>query len=326
MEDIKPIIDRLNQFFQNHTFEVVVQPTHDENYNVKTNVKVEITGMKDYIRIGDWTTFIQYTLYVLKTDEISDKWYSLYANVYGTDVPIATTDNFYHQLRWVMDQKLEEFLKLFSINHPTICTRVINEVEPMKLNESENPTNQLNDLTKLLVGDILKVINENDFGEFSLPEYFGDENHMIYTQFPIDGFTLDLDLEISEDVKDFEIDGDLYYDDDVIYINVILNPNTTKESMEELIGELIETVRHEIEHIKQINDGMVMGGEVGGSENYYTQDTEIGAQKAGFRMRSQEKNDNFETLVRNWFEKYQHKHSLTPEQKERVIQKILEDK
>jgi hypothetical protein len=43
-------------------------------------------------------------------------------------------------------------------------------------------------------------------------------------------------------------------------------------------------------------------------------------------MRSQEKNDNFETLVRNWFEKYQHKHSLTPEQKERVIQKILEDK
>ncbi len=326
MEDIKPIIDRLNQFFQNHTFEVVVQPTHDEDYNVKTNVKVEITGTKDYIRIGDWTTFVQYTLYILKTDEVSDKWYSIYGSIYGTDVPIATTDNSYHQLRWVMDQKLEEFLKIFSINHPTICTRVINEVEPMKLNESENPTNQLNNLTKLLVGDILKVISENEFGEFSLPEYFGDENRMVYTQHPIDGFTLDLDLEISEDVKDFEIDGDLYYNDDLIYINIVKNPNMSKESMEELIGELIETVRHEIEHINQINNGLKRTEEPKDSELYYTQDKELGAQRAGFKLRSQEKNTDFETLVRSWFEKYQHKHSLSPEQKERVIQKILNEK
>jgi len=323
MEDIKPIIDRLNQFFQNHTFEVVVQPTHDEDYNVKTNVKVEITGTKDYIRIGDWTTFVQYTLYILKTDEVSDKWYSIYGSIYGTDVPIATTDNSYHQLRWVMDQKLEEFLKIFSINYPTICTRVINEVEPMKLNESENPTNQLNDLTKLLVGDILKVISENEFGEFSLPEYFGDENLMVYTQHPIDGFTLDLDLEISEDVNDFEVDGDLYYDDDVIYINVVLNPNLPKDDMIDLTGELIETVRHEIEHIRQINDGMKMPEEIEESEKYYTQEKEIGAQRAGFKMMSEVKNVNFETIVRNWFDKYQHKHSLTEEQKERVIQEIL---
>jgi hypothetical protein len=193
----------------------------------------------------------------------------------------------------------------------------------MKLNESENPTSQLNDLTKLLIGDILKVISENEFGEFSLPEYFGDENRMVYTQHPIDGFTLDLDLEISEDVNDFEVDGDLYYDDDVIYINVVLNPNLPKDNMIDLTGELIETVRHEIEHIKQINDGMKMPEEIEESEKYYTQEKEIGAQRAGFKMMSEVKNVNFETIVRNWFDKYQHKHSLTEEQKERVIQEIL---
>ena len=64
MEDIKPIIDRLNKFFENHTFEVVTQPTHDENHNINTNVKVEITGMKEYIRIGEPTQYIQYTLKV----------------------------------------------------------------------------------------------------------------------------------------------------------------------------------------------------------------------------------------------------------------------
>jgi hypothetical protein len=74
---------------------------------------------------------------------------------------------------------------------------------------------------------------------------------LVYTQYPIDGFTLDLDLENSEDVENFEVDGELYYDDDLISIRITTNPNMNDESMDDLIGELIETVRHEIEHITQ---------------------------------------------------------------------------
>jgi hypothetical protein len=33
-----------------------------------------------------------------------------------------------------------------------------------------------------------------------------------------------------------------------------------------------------------------------------------------------------ESLVRNWFKKYPHKHNLTPSQQEKVIQKILSEK
>lgn len=324
MEDIKPIIDRLNKFFENHTFEVVVQPTNDENFNTTTNVKVEITGIKEYIRIGEPTQFIQYTLYILKTNEVSDKWYSLYGSVYGTETPISTTDDAYHRLRWVMDQKLEEFLRVFSINNPAICTKVINEVEPMKLNESVGEENELDQLTKLLVGDILKVFNTEDFGEWRLPEYF-NEGEMIYTQSILNGFALDLGIEISEDVETFEVDGDLYYDDDLIYINIVYNPNVKNEFLSELVGELIETVRHEIEHIIQYDNGLERTNEPEDNEEYYTQEKELGAQRAGFKLASKEVNLNFESFVRNWFDKYKHKHSLTIEQKERVIQKILNE-
>lgn len=324
MEDIKPIIDRLNKFFENHTFEVVVQPTNDENFNTTTNVKVEITGIKEYIRIGEPTQFIQYTLYILKTNEVSDKWYSLYGSVYGTETQISTTDDAYHRLRWVMDQKLEEFLRVFSINNPAICTKVINEVEPMKLNESVGEENELDQLTKLLVGDILKVFNTEDFGEWRLPEYF-NEGEMIYTQSILNGFTLDLGIEISEDVETFEVDGDLYYDDDLIYINIVYNPSVKNEFLSELVGELIETVRHEIEHIIQYDNGLERTNEPEDNEEYYTQEKELGAQRAGFKLASKETNLNFESFVRNWFDKYKHKHSLTIEQKERVIQKILNE-
>lgn len=324
MEDIKPIIDRLNKFFENHTFEVVTQPTHDENHNITTNVKVEITGMKEYIRIGEPTQYIQYTLYILKTNEESDKWNSLFGSVYGFDVPISTTDNAYHQLRWVMDHKFEEFLRVFSINNPAICTRVINEIEPMKLNESIEQDNELDQLTKLLVGDILRVFKKEQFGEYRLPEYFNEEE-MVYTQSILNGFSLDLDIEVSEDVNTFEIDGDLYYDDDSIYINILYNPNVKDEIIKELTGELIETVRHEIEHIIQIDNGLERADDPEEPEEYYTQEKELGAQKAGFKLASKETNLDFETFVRNWFDKYKHKHSLSPEQKERVIQKILND-
>jgi hypothetical protein len=182
----------------------------------------------------------------------------------------------------------------------------------------------LNDLTKILVDDIFQVFNEKTIGEFSLPEYFGDENRLVYTQYPIDGFTLDLDLENSEDVENFEVDGELYYDDDLIYINITLNPTFDGSIVNELYGELIEIVRHELEHIIQYNNGMVETKEPEDPEMYYSQDKEIGAQRAGFKMKSEVMGVEYETLIREWFDKYQHRHSLNLDQKERVIQKILQ--
>jgi hypothetical protein len=62
------------------------------------------------------------------------------------------------------------------------------------------------------------------------------------------------------------------------------------------------------------------------SEKYYMQQHELDAQKAGFKRRARREKNDMETLVRNWFKKYPHKHTLNPEQQERVIQKILSEK
>ena len=57
-------IERINQFFANHIFEVYLQPTHDEDYSIPTNVKVKLTGVKGYISIGDKKPHVEYTLYI----------------------------------------------------------------------------------------------------------------------------------------------------------------------------------------------------------------------------------------------------------------------
>jgi hypothetical protein len=185
--------------------------------------------------------------------------------------------------------------------------------------------NKFDNITNILVDDILKVFLKEKQGEFTLPEYF-DEEEMVYIQPVVNGFTINLELEVNEEVKDFEVDGDLYYGDDLIYIKITTNSNINEGLMNDLIGELIETVRHEIEHISQYDSGMEPTDEPDEPEDYYTQDKELGAQRAGFKLRSEQTNVEFETIVRNWFDKYQHKHTLTLEQKERVIQKVLNDK
>jgi hypothetical protein len=116
---------------------------------------------------------------------------------------------------------------------------------------------------------------------------------------------------------------DLRYDDDDMSITIISNPNAGYSILDELTHELNEVIRHELEHVKQHDEGFTSKKEPKNPEKYYTQQHELEAQRAGFNKKSKTTKLNFETVVRNWFEKNSHKHRLNPTQKEKVIAKIL---
>lgn len=322
MEELELPIGRLNNFLSQHEFRVE-DPLGDvaprEMYAI---AKVQLTGTKEMYRAGDKMTFITYTTIIQNSGQMMNTLTDLLMRGHK-ELELDNQDLTFYVLNNRISDQLQRFLLYWGIENPVICTKVINETSN-NINESKTMS-KLNEVTKILVSDILKVITCEKEGHFTLPEYFNQED-MVYTQSTMNGYTLELVMEMSEDVVDFEIDGDLYYDDDLIYINITINPNITEESMEDLTGELIETVRHEIEHIDQNNNGLRRTKEPKGFEEYYSQNKEIGAQRAGFKMRSTEQNVDFETLVRNWFKKYPHKHELIPEQQERVIQKILSEK
>jgi hypothetical protein len=326
MNDIDFPIERINQFFENHTFEVFLQPTHDEDYSIPTNVKVKLTGVKEYISIGDKKPFVQYTIYILPTNERSDVWSKLYGDIYGKDVDISTTSQEYANLRWVMNDKLTDFLRYFGVDKGAMCTKVINEVNGDKLNEGLIVEGQLDKTTRKLVQDIVKFYKHQREGEFGLPEDLSYDE-MVYNLPGFEGFSIFLDLQTSDDVDSIDVDGDLYFDDDIVNITIISNPDSGYSNLDELTKELNDIVRHELEHIKQHREGMKMPKrEPKTPEKYYTQPHELGAQKAGFRKRAKSEKLDFETVVRNWFERNPHKHNLDPQAKERVIQKILSQK
>jgi hypothetical protein len=157
MNEIDFPIERLNKFFSTHIIEVYLQPTHDEDYSVPTNVKIKLTGVKDYISMGDKKPFVQYTIYILPTNEASDAWSGMWVSFYGKEKDINTSSREYSELRFVMDDKIENLLKYFGVDKGAMCTKVINEVTPKEKIKESIDRKELNFVRKYLQNDKFDV-------------------------------------------------------------------------------------------------------------------------------------------------------------------------
>ena len=324
MNQEQAIIDRVNRFFEGHTFEIYYLQDGDGEYPTPTNIKVEITGVREYISMGDKKDYVTLTLYILPTSELSDAHNSIMSSYFGREKKIETYDSGpYQNLVWVTQGKVDEILKYFSLPSSMI-TKIVNEVEPKKMNESLIVEGELDKLTRKLVQDVVQFFKHQREGEFGLPEDL-DKDEMVYTYPGFDGFSIFLDLQLSDDVETVDVDGELYYGDDLMYLTIISNPNAGYTILDELTKELNEVIRHELEHIRQHEQGYKFPNkEPKSPEKYYTQQHELEAQRAGFNKRAKSEKADFETLVRTWFQKNPHKHTLKPNQQEKVIQQILQ--
>jgi hypothetical protein len=320
------VLDRVNKFFKDYTFEVYYLFDSEGEPVAPTNVKIKLTGVKDFISMGDSKPFITYTAYILPSNENSDKFNSVLSAHFGRETPIKTFDHgAYGNFAWVMTKKLSELLKYFSLPE-AILTEVVNEVEPMKMNESIITEARYDNVVRTIVKDIISLYKFQREGEFSLPEDIRGEENMTYS-FPEfkNEFSIDLNLAKDDDVDTVEVDASYYRDEDIIEVTIVSNPEIGLHNIQELIGELNETIRHELEHVSQYQKGYDFPiKEPKNPLKYYIQPHELEAQLAGFKRRSRKENRDLEVVIRGWFRRNEKRHRLKPKQVEIVINKLLE--
>jgi hypothetical protein len=320
------VLDRVNKFFENHTFEVYYLFDSEGEPIAPTNVKIKLTGAKDYISMGDYKPFIMYTAYILPSNKKSDKFNSVLSAHFGRETEIQTFDSgAYGNFGWVMTKKLSELLKYFSLPD-AILTKVVNEVEPMKLNENLIVEGRYDSIVRELVRDIVSFYKYQREGEFLLPEDLKGEEYHSY-KFPgiNNEFVIELNLEIDDDVENIDIDAAYYREEDVIEITIISNPEMGYKNLELLIGELNETLRHELEHIYQYQKGYKFPKKEPTSPiKYYLQPHELEAQREGFKRIAKLQKKPLIDVITNWFKKNQKRHRLSDKEVEKVIKKILE--
>jgi hypothetical protein len=317
-------LERVNKFFDNHVFEIYSLFDKDGEPIAPTNVKVQLTGIKNYISMGESKPFVNFTAYILPTNEESDRFNSVLSRHFGKEQEIKTFDyGAYSNFGWVIQKKLSEFLKYFSLPE-AMLTKVVNEVEPAKLNENLIVESRYDNVVRTLIKDIVSFYKYQRDGEFVLPE---DLNGKEFYNFPgiKNSFVIELNLEFDENVETVEVDGAYYREEDVIEITIVSNPEIGFKNLEELIGELNETIRHELEHVYQYQKGFEFPKREPKSPiKYYTQPHELEAQVAGFKRIAKLKKLPLIQVIRNWFNKNQNRHRLNPKEVETVIRKIIE--
>lgn len=322
-------IERLNEFLRDHSF--IVQDPFGDGMNEKMNltVKVQLTGVKPMISVGEWKDFIEYTLFLEDIDSNFGR--GLFGHQFAAlkthDYKLSNTDTTFYLTTVKVNDMLRNFLKYWGMDNYVTCTRVVNNVanvDTKYMTESLITEGKYDNVTKQLVKDVLTTIKYQKEGEFTLPEDISGEMTYDFPQLDT-AFTIELNLTTSDDVETVDVDGAYYPEDDVIGIEIITNPNLNREILEELYYELNELIRHELEHVIQFDRGdNIPKKEPKQPIKYYSQPHELQAQIAGFKRRAKKERKPLEDVIRSWFTKNQLKHRLSPKNIEVVINRILE--
>ena len=176
---------------------------------------------------------------------------------------------------------------------------------------------------RTIVRDIIQLYKLEGEGEYYLPEELDDD--IMEYEFPKFSLSVELILEPSDMVDDFIVDAELFREDNVISVSIKYNPEKKSSITYDLIGELNEIIAHEMRHIIQKSrTEFDLERPTGEGIDYYTSPEEIDAQVFGFRRMARITKRPFSELVRNWFRTHKDLHTLSDEEQEIVINKLLD--
>jgi hypothetical protein len=126
MEPSSKLWNRINKFLENHTFQMEWNFPGSTEPKVKTNFKIELTGTKIYTQVIE-REYIEYTLYILPSQGISDIFFSAIKKIIKNDTEDVPKN--YSYITRKSNELLTESLLYFGIEQRVICNKVINLVE-----------------------------------------------------------------------------------------------------------------------------------------------------------------------------------------------------
>ena len=214
---------------------------------------------------------------------------------------------------------MTRFLRIFDENIRTTIDSLTFDVQK-PITESKMSRMSRN-AVRTTVKDILNVIKDKEPGEFYLPGEDGEEYSFSNLPFT---YSVELYVEIDDNIDGYELDGKFSSEDDVIEIAVKFNPKTLRKNIYNIIGELNDIVAHELEHgFQYVNEGKVYQDPPSDSLGYYTQPDEIKSQRVVFRRMAKLRKLPFNGVVSEWFDTHRDIHGLTENEQEIVINEIL---
>jgi hypothetical protein len=319
------IIELINKIASNKTFNYNGEIIAGADVKSDIDYKFKVTGQRKMMSVGEYYDYLKLEVTITG---FNDKFSRL---IFGFDEQYKHMDfekmyksqlyPFYNRL----NQQIQEYLKYFNTTGELIRTTIDNLKFDVKKPENITESRMSKVAIRTTVKDIVYKLKDGKSGEFRLPDV-DDGSEYSFINLPF-GYSVDLSIEIDENIEGYEIEGDYSSEDDVIEIAILYNPKTLRRNFYNIIGKLNDMVAHELEHGFQYNKGeRIYNDPPEDSFGYYTQPHEITAQRAGFRRVAKLRKLPYNDVVRDWFNDHKDVHGLTDDEIEKVIQIIINGK
>jgi hypothetical protein len=317
MSENQGIYDIVNRLNQDKVYEYNGRLLSDVPFNISFKYKFKITGDLTLLHMGNPLNHIGIDLTILELTPPS------FQDIFkGLNTRMKIDDRIYY-LSGKLKNDIWRVLQHFSLDDSPEIVNVnleLNSDEPTSITESQS---EKRNVVRKVVEDIIQIFKSKGDGEYTLPEDTTGEFTYQFENLKND-FNVELRIQESDEVDKFELDGGYYEDDETIEIEIVFNPEAFPKSLYELVGDLNETFRHELQHHLQYGRGDENPKGKKSPEKYYSQPHELDAQVAGIKRKSKITKQPFEQSVRDWFAKNKNKHTLNNASQERVIQRILQ--
>jgi hypothetical protein len=318
-------INLINKIVSKKTFNYNGEIVATADIKADIDYKFKITGQRKMMSVGEYYDYLKLEVTITG---FNDKFSRL---IFGFDEQYKHMDfekmyksqlyPFYNRL----NQQIQEYLKYFNTTGELIRTTIDNLKFDVKKPENITESRMSKVAIRTTVKDIVYKLKDGKSGEFRLPDV-DDGSEYSFINLPF-GYSVDLSIEIDENIEGYEIEGDYSSEDDVIEIAILYNPKTLRRNFYNIIGKLNDMVAHELEHGFQYNKGeRIYNDPPEDSFGYYTQPHEITAQRAGFRRVAKLRKLPYNDVVRDWFNDHKDVHGLTDDEIEKVIQIIINGK
>lgn len=318
-------VNLINKITSKETYKYTGELIQGVDQLADIDYKFRITGHRQMMSVGEYYDYLLLEVVIIGANDPVSK---LIFTPQSTDTGKEVARMFESQLYGFysrLNQEIMNYLRYFNDSEEEFVRTTIDDLK-FDLKKPENITeSRMSRLAvRTTVTDIVHKLKDGKPGTFYLPGKNGEEYD--FTNLPF-RYSVELIIQIDENMDGYKMDGDYSSDDDVIEVIIRFNPKTLRRNFYNIIGQLNDIVAHELEHGFQYNrDGHIHQDAPEESFEYYTQPHEITAQRAGFRRVAKLRKLPFNDVVRDWFEDHKDVHGLSDDEIEKVIQIITNGK
>ena len=297
-------IDRINNVLKDRTFNYTGKLLHDIDCDI--DFKIELLGYRNMISVGTEYPYMRVKIIFTKfKDDISKLIFGRLKKVKGDNV--SNFMNTSLPMKYELRKYLSSVLSIFdNENHENV---VIDDIE-IRHNFEDDTTITEQKVPALairtVIRDIITVLKSGETDEVMLPyDLRGEETYQIMN-FPEFDVFLDIrqvDFEEIPSGADYSITSSYVSEGQQLQILILYVPDRLNKSFSSMIANLNDDVAHELQHMRQDNEGRLDLNTYRGSKlGYFLQPDELEAQYYGFKRKSKSMRIPMTDLIDDWFE------------------------